>query len=42
MPAPEEIAELIGFLLGFQNHYLLGQIIFIDGGSDAILRTAQF
>jgi hypothetical protein len=28
--------------LGFQNHYLLGQIIFIDGGSDAILRTAQF
>jgi NAD(P)-dependent dehydrogenase (short-subunit alcohol dehydrogenase family) len=40
--APEEIAELIGFLLGFQNHYLLGQIIFIDGGSDAILRTAQF
>lgn len=37
-----EIAELIGFLLGFENHYLLGQIIFIDGGSDAILRPAAF
>lgn len=35
---PEEIAELIDFLLGMDNHYLLGQIIFIDGGSDAILR----
>ncbi|QGP80499.1 SDR family oxidoreductase [Sphingobium sp. CAP-1] len=35
---PGEIAELIDFLLGMENHYLLGQIIFIDGGSDAILR----
>lgn len=38
---PEEIAELIDFLLGMENQYLLGQIIFIDGGSDAILRTQQ-
>jgi len=37
----EEIAELIGFLLQMENHYLVGQIIFIDGGSDAILRPAQ-
>lgn len=37
-----EIAELIDFLLGMENHYLLGQIIFIDGGSDAILRPDQF
>jgi NAD(P)-dependent dehydrogenase (short-subunit alcohol dehydrogenase family) len=36
---PGEIAELIDFLLGMENHYLLGQIIFIDGGSDAILRS---
>lgn len=35
---PEEIAELIMFLLTMENHYLLGQIIYIDGGSDAILR----
>ena len=33
-----EIAELIDFLLGMENHYLCGQVIFIDGGSDAILR----
>ncbi|MDD3799104.1 MAG: SDR family oxidoreductase [Novosphingobium sp.] len=36
--APEEIAELLGFLLGFRNHYLVGQIIYIDGGTDIILR----
>jgi NAD(P)-dependent dehydrogenase (short-subunit alcohol dehydrogenase family) len=35
---PQEIAEVIDFLLGMENHYLLGQILFIDGGSDAILR----
>jgi NAD(P)-dependent dehydrogenase (short-subunit alcohol dehydrogenase family) len=33
-----EVAELIDFLLGFETHYLLGQVIFIDGGSDAMLR----
>lgn len=38
----DEIAELIDFLLGMENHYLLGQIIFIDGGSDAILRSDHF
>lgn len=38
----DEIAELIQFLLGFENHYLLGQLIFIDGGSDAILRPDRF
>ena len=37
----EEIAELIDFLLGMENHYLLGQLIFIDGGSDAIIRPEQ-
>jgi len=34
----EEVAELLDFLLNFENHYLLGQIIFIDGGTDTILR----
>ncbi len=38
---PEEIAELIDFLLNMENHYLVGQIIFIDGGSDAILRPTH-
>jgi NAD(P)-dependent dehydrogenase (short-subunit alcohol dehydrogenase family) len=35
---PEEVAELADFLLGFESHYLLGQIIFIDGGTDILLR----
>jgi NAD(P)-dependent dehydrogenase (short-subunit alcohol dehydrogenase family) len=35
---PEEVAELIDFLLGFESHYLIGQIIFIDGGTDIMLR----
>lgn len=33
-----EIAELLQYLLGFENHYTVGQIIYIDGGSDPILR----
>lgn len=38
---PEEIAELLDFLLNMETHYLLGQLIFIDGGTDAILRPQQ-
>jgi len=38
----EEMAELIAFLLGFEGHYLLGQIIFNDGGTDAIIRPDTF
>lgn len=38
---PAEIAELIDFLLGMENHYLCGQIIYIDGGTDAILRPTS-
>ncbi|HWV12485.1 MAG TPA: hypothetical protein VN110_04240, partial [Sphingobium sp.] len=37
----EDIAELLDFLLNMENTYLLGQLIFIDGGSDAILRPRQ-
>lgn len=39
---PEEIAEVIRFLLTVQTPYLLGQILFVDGGSDALLRPGQF
>lgn len=35
---PEEVAELIDFLLNMEGHYILGQTIFIDGGNDAIKR----
>lgn len=35
---PEEMAEMIDFLLNFEGHYLLGQVIYNDGGTDAIMR----
>jgi len=38
---PGEIAELLQYLLGFENQYTVGQILYIDGGSDAILRPDQ-
>jgi NAD(P)-dependent dehydrogenase (short-subunit alcohol dehydrogenase family) len=39
---PEEIAEVIRFLLTVETPYLLGQLLFVDGGSDALLRPDQF
>ena len=39
---PGEIAELIDFLLRFEGHYLVGQVIFDDGGTDAIMRPDAF
>ena len=38
---PEEIAELLVFLLGYTNHYLVGQLIYIDGGTDVVMRPEQ-
>jgi NAD(P)-dependent dehydrogenase (short-subunit alcohol dehydrogenase family) len=38
---PEEIAEMLDFLLNFEGRYTLGQIYFIDGGTEAILRPGQ-
>lgn len=35
---PDEMAELVAYLLSFEGHYLLGQIIFNDGGTDALMR----
>jgi hypothetical protein len=39
---PDEVAELICYLLTFEGHYLLGQIIFNDGGTDALMRPDAF
>jgi len=39
---PDEIAEFICYLLTFEGHYLLGQIIFNDGGTDALMRPDAF
>lgn len=35
---PEEVAELMDFLLNCETGYIVGQTIFIDGGTEAILR----
>lgn len=35
---PEELAEVIAFLATLQGRYLLGQIIYVDGGTEAIFR----
>jgi len=34
----QDVAELMDFLLTYETGYLLGQIIFIDGGTDVITR----
>jgi NAD(P)-dependent dehydrogenase (short-subunit alcohol dehydrogenase family) len=39
---PEDLAEVIGWLVTARTGYLLGQIVFVDGGTDAILRPDAF
>jgi NAD(P)-dependent dehydrogenase (short-subunit alcohol dehydrogenase family) len=39
---PEEIAALVAFLLGPEGGYFCGSILFCDGGSDALLRPADW
>ena len=34
----DDVAELMDFLLTFETGYLVGQIIFIDGGTDILMR----
>ena len=35
---PDDMARLIAFLCGPDNRYVVGQVIFADGGSDALAR----
>lgn len=39
---PEVIAEVLDFLTGLEAGYLVGQLIFVDGGTDAIMRPESF
>jgi NAD(P)-dependent dehydrogenase (short-subunit alcohol dehydrogenase family) len=39
---PEEIAALVDLLLGPEGGFFCGSVLFIDGGSDALLRTADW
>jgi NAD(P)-dependent dehydrogenase (short-subunit alcohol dehydrogenase family) len=35
---PEQVANLLGWLAGPENSMMIGQVLFIDGGADAVLR----
>ncbi|HEX7834770.1 MAG TPA: hypothetical protein VF479_04795 [Pseudolysinimonas sp.] len=35
---PRDAAYLLAWLTGTENAHLCGQIVFIDGGSDAVMR----
>jgi NAD(P)-dependent dehydrogenase (short-subunit alcohol dehydrogenase family) len=35
---PEDLAEVLDFLVNLHTGYLIGQIVFVDGGTDAIFR----
>lgn len=37
---PADVAEVIGFLASMETHYLLGQTIFVDGGTEVLLHAA--
>lgn len=39
---PEDLAELLDFLVNMETGYVLGQVIFADGGTDAIFRPKSF
>jgi NAD(P)-dependent dehydrogenase (short-subunit alcohol dehydrogenase family) len=39
---PEEIAAVIAFLLSSSASYLVGSVLFADGGTDALLRATAF
>jgi len=39
---PEEIAALIEFLIGPDGGFFCGSVVFCDGGTDALLRTADW
>lgn len=39
---PEDLAEVIGWLVTSRTAYVVGQILFADGGTDAILRGETY
>lgn len=36
---PEDLAEVLDFLVNLQGGYMLGQIVFVDGGTETLRRT---
>lgn len=39
---PEEIAAMLGFLLGPEARFIVGSVFFVDGGTDAQARSDDF
>ena len=39
---PEEIAGAIAFLLSGDSSYVVGQVLFVDGGTDALLQPMAY
>jgi NAD(P)-dependent dehydrogenase (short-subunit alcohol dehydrogenase family) len=38
---PEQVAALLGWLAGPENTLVTGQVVFVDGGADAVLRPGD-
>lgn len=38
---PAEMAGMLAFLSGTANSFMVGQVIYVDGGLDAVMRPAQ-
>ena len=36
---PHDLAEILAFFLTVESGYLIGQLVFMDGGTDAVMRT---
>lgn len=39
---PEEVASVLAFLLGTDSAYMIGSVLFVDGGSDAAIRGTDW
>ncbi len=39
---PEVAAEMVDFLLNFEGNYIVGQVFYLDGGTEAIKRPDRF
>lgn len=40
--APDEIAAAVAFLLGPEARYICGSVLFVDGGTDALIRGDRY
>jgi NAD(P)-dependent dehydrogenase (short-subunit alcohol dehydrogenase family) len=41
-PKPEDIAKIVRFLISEDARYMIGQVIFVDGGTEASWRNMDY